>query len=159
MLRSDQLPGFTTRRKLKDRSRPCASECLVRPFPPSITSLSRRIIFTKVRNQSKKDRLDDSTANVENTERKDEKVCRPQPPFRNDLHWALLGGSVRHLTSAQVMISQLMGSSPASGSVLTVHNLEAASDAVSPSLRPLPCSHSVSLSFKNKQTFKNRMFF
>ena len=35
-------------------------------------------------------------------------------------------------TSAQVMISQFVGSSPASGSVLTAWSLEPASDSVSP---------------------------
>ena len=53
------------------------------------------------------------------------------------------GVQVAHLvkpTSAQVMISRLMSSSPASGSVLTAQNLESASDSVSPSLfaPPLP---------------------
>ena len=42
--------------------------------------------------------------------------------------------SVKPLTSAQVMISQFMGSSPASGSVLTAQRREPASDSVSPSL-------------------------
>ena len=37
-------------------------------------------------------------------------------------------------TSAQVMISQFMGLSPAWGSVLTAQSLEPASDSVSPSL-------------------------
>ena len=61
-----------------------------------------------------------------------------------------LGGSVKHLTSAQVMISQLVSSSPVSGCVLTARSLEPASDSVSHSLSlPLPRSHSVSLS-KNK---------
>ena len=40
---------------------------------------------------------------------------------------------VKYLTSAQVMITQFMGSSPASGSVLTAQSLEPASDSVSPS--------------------------
>ena len=40
---------------------------------------------------------------------------------------------VKCLTSAQVMISQLVGSSPVSGSVLTAQSLEPASDSVSPS--------------------------
>lgn len=52
-LRSDQLPGITTRRKSKHRSRPCASEYPVMG-PPSITSLSGRIILTKTRCQSRK---------------------------------------------------------------------------------------------------------
>ena len=42
--------------------------------------------------------------------------------------------SVKHQTSAQVMISQFMGSSPALGSVLTAQSLEPASDSVSPFL-------------------------
>ena len=50
---------------------------------------------------------------------------------------------VRHLTLAQVMISQFMCSSPASGSVLTAQSLEPALDSVS---LPHPCLHSVSLS-------------
>ena len=55
--------------------------------------------------------------------------------------------SVERPTSTRVMISQLMSSSRASGSVLTSQSLEPASDAVSPSLSlPLPCSCSVSLS-------------
>ena len=45
-----------------------------------------------------------------------------------------LGGSVRRLTSAQVMISWFVGSSPLSGSVLTAQSLEPASDSVSPCL-------------------------
>ena len=42
--------------------------------------------------------------------------------------------SVKCLTLAQAIISQLVSSSPASGSVLTAQSLEAASDSVSPSL-------------------------
>ena len=42
--------------------------------------------------------------------------------------------SVRRPTSAQVMISWVMGSSPASGSALTARSLEPASESVSPSL-------------------------
>ena len=42
--------------------------------------------------------------------------------------------SVKRLTSAQVMISPSMSSSPRSGSVLSVQSLEPASDSVSPSL-------------------------
>ena len=40
--------------------------------------------------------------------------------------------SVECPTSAQVMTSQFVGSSPASGSVLTARSLEPASDSVSP---------------------------
>ena len=45
---------------------------------------------------------------------------------------------VKHLTLSQVMISQLVSSGPALGSVLTPQNLEPASDSVSPSLSALP---------------------
>ena len=41
---------------------------------------------------------------------------------------------VKHLASAQVMISQFVSSSPALGFVLTAQNLQAASDSVSSSL-------------------------
>ena len=44
--------------------------------------------------------------------------------------------SLKRLTSAQVMISQFVSSSPASGSVLTAQSLEPALDSVSPSLCP-----------------------
>ena len=63
--------------------------------------------------------------------------------------------SVKLPTSAQVTISQFVGSSPASGSVLTAQSLETASDSVSPSLS-LSLSLSAlpllmfSLSLKNK---------
>ena len=46
--------------------------------------------------------------------------------------------SVKCPTSAQVMISRFVGSSPASGSVLTAQSLEPASDSVSPSLYAPP---------------------
>ena len=52
---------------------------------------------------------------------------------------AWVAQSVERLTSAQVMISQSVGSSPVSGSVLTAQSLEPASDSVSSSLSaPLP---------------------
>ena len=65
--------------------------------------------------------------------------------------------SVKCLTSAQVMISQLLSSSPESGSVLTAQRLEPASDSVSPSLSaPPPLVLALSLSLKNKhQNFFN----
>ena len=44
---------------------------------------------------------------------------------------AWVAQSVKRLILAQVMISQLMGLSPASGSVLTIQSLEPASDSVS----------------------------
>ena len=46
--------------------------------------------------------------------------------------------SFERLTLAQVMISRFVGSSPASGSVLTAQSLEPASDSVSPSLSVPP---------------------
>ena len=53
--------------------------------------------------------------------------------------------SVERPTSAQVMISRFVGSSPASGSVLTAQSLEPASDSVSLSLCASP-AHALSLS-------------
>ena len=54
--------------------------------------------------------------------------------------------TVERLTSAQVMISQFLSSSLASGSVLTAQSLKAASDSGSPSLSlgPSP-AHTLSL--------------
>ena len=53
---------------------------------------------------------------------------------------------VKHPASAQVMISQFVGSSPALGSVLTPWSLEPASDHVTPFLSlPLP-AHALCLS-------------
>ena len=51
---------------------------------------------------------------------------------------AWVAQSVGRLTSAQIMISQSVGLSPASGSVLTAQSLEPASDSVSPSLSAAP---------------------
>ena len=70
-----------------------------------------------------------------------------------------LSQSVGWLTSAQVMISPLVSSSPASGSVPTAQSLEPALDSVSVSVSvslslslsaPRLCSCSVSLPLKNK---------
>ena len=47
---------------------------------------------------------------------------------------AWVAQSVGRPTSAQVVISRSVGSSPASGSVLTAQSLEPVSDSVSPSL-------------------------
>ena len=55
------------------------------------------------------------------------------------------GSVVKHLTSAQVMISQSVILSPASGSVLTTQSLEPASDLCLPLSLPLPHLCSVSL--------------
>ena len=51
---------------------------------------------------------------------------------------AWVAQSVKHLTSAQVMISQFLSSSPTLGSVLTAQSLEIASDSVSPNLSSPP---------------------
>ena len=58
------------------------------------------------------------------------------------------------LTLAQVMISWLVGSSPASGSVLTAQSWSFLQILCLPLPLYLTCSHSVSLSFKNKHTLK-----
>ena len=51
------------------------------------------------------------------------------------LFWgAWVAQSVKGPTSAQVVISHSVSSSPASGSVLTAQSLEPVSDSVSPSL-------------------------
>ena len=64
---------------------------------------------------------------------------------------AWVAQSVKHPTSAQVMISQSMGSSPASGSVLTAQSLEPVSDSVSLSFSDPPLFMlSLSLCLKNK---------
>ena len=64
---------------------------------------------------------------------------------------AWVAPSVKQLTLAQVMISQFVGSSPASGSVLTAQSLEPPSDPVSPSLSAPPPPRALSLlSLKNK---------
>ena len=63
--------------------------------------------------------------------------------------------SVKRPTSAQVMISRFMGSSPTSGSMLTAQSPEPASDSVSPFLSVPPLlALSLFLSLKNKQRLK-----
>ena len=63
--------------------------------------------------------------------------------------------SVKRPTSAQVMISWFVSSSPASGSVLTAQSLEPALDSVSPSLSAPPLlAHAHSLSKVNKHLKK-----
>ena len=54
--------------------------------------------------------------------------------------------SVERPTSAQVMISRFMGSSPASGSVLTAQSLEPVSDSLSQMSLSLTLPHSCSVS-------------
>ena len=70
------------------------------------------------------------------------------------LPWgASVAQSVKCLTLAQVVISRFVGSSPASGSVLTAQSLEPASDSVSLSAPPLL---TLCLSLKNKETLKKK---
>ena len=61
-----------------------------------------------------------------------------QAPIKAESQGRLGAQSVERLTSAQVMISQSVSSSPASGSVLMAQSLEPASDSVSPSLYAPP---------------------
>ena len=63
---------------------------------------------------------------------------------------AWVAQSVKRPTLAQVMISQSVSSSPASGSVLTAQSLEPALDSVSPSLCPSP-TRALSLARMNKR--------
>ena len=51
-----------------------------------------------------------------------------------EVRGAWVAQSVKRPTSAQVMISRSVSSSPVSGSVLTAQSLEPVSDSVSPSL-------------------------
>ena len=60
--------------------------------------------------------------------------------------WVAQSVELERLTSAQVMISRSVSSSPASGSVLMAQSLEPAPDSVSPSLS-LPLLHSCCLFF------------
>ena len=62
--------------------------------------------------------------------------------------------SVERPTSAQVMISQFVGSGPISSSVLAAQSLGPASDSGSP---PLSAPPLLVLALKNKQTLKKEM--
>ena len=74
-----------------------------------------------------------------------------EPGFESDwVEGAWVAQSFKRLTSAQVMISQLVSSSPTFGSVLTAQSLEPALDSMSPSFSaPLPLTLCLFLS-KNK---------
>ena len=85
------------------------------------------------------------------------KLDAAHPPYEGEallLKSQQVGGtwvarSVKRPTSAQVMISRSVSSSPASGSVLTAQSLEPVSDSVSPSLSdPPPFMLCLSLSQK-----------
>ena len=68
-----------------------------------------------------------------------------------EIRGAWVAPSVGRPTSAQVMISQFVGSSPVSGSGLTARSLEPASDSGSPSLSaPPPLVPYLCLSKMNK---------
>ena len=73
-------------------------------------------------------------------------LCGLVIPIKNHLtRDAWVAQSVKRPTSAQVMISGFVSSSPALGSVLTAQSLEPVSDSVSPSLSltlPRSCSDS-----------------
>ena len=70
--------------------------------------------------------------------------------FKKNLSRGRLGGSViKGPTSAQVMISRCMGSSPTLGTVLIAQSLEPASDSVSPSFSA-PALLTLSLSVSQK---------
>ena len=70
---------------------------------------------------------------------------------RRECRGAWVADLVKSPTSAQIMISRYVGSSPTSGSVLTAQSLDPASDSVSPSLSaPTLLCLSVSLFLKNK---------
>ena len=78
-------------------------------------------------------------------------VLGTEATLKNTHRGAWVAQSVKRPTSAQVMISRSVSSSPTSGSVLTARSLEPVSDSVSPSLSlTLPRSRSVSPSHKNK---------
>ena len=72
------------------------------------------------------------------------------PQVRNVFHWGTwVAQSVKRPTSAQVMISPSVSSSPASGSGLMAQSLEPVSDSVSPSVSaPPPFMLCLSLSQK-----------
>ena len=72
--------------------------------------------------------------------------------LKNNFSQGHLGGSmVKHLTSAQVIVSPSMSLSPTMGSVLTAQSLDPASNSVSPSLSAPPLlTLSVCLSLSQK---------
>ena len=74
-------------------------------------------------------------------EQKEENYLNTKQKLRD----AWVAQLVKRPTSAQVMISQFMGSSPMLGSVLTAQSLEPASDSVSPYISPA-CAWYLSLS-------------
>ena len=85
------------------------------------------------------------------------------PWGRNDSKKAWRGAWVAQLvkrpTSAQVMISWFVSSSPASGSVLTAQSLKPDLDSVSPSLSVPPPTHALSLSLSLSLSKINKNIF
>ena len=84
-------------------------------------------------------------------------TCAEQVPStlvaskKTGLRGTWVAQSVRCTTSAQVMISQSVGLSPALGTVLTAYSLEPASVSVSPPLSAPPTlALYLSISFKGK---------
>ena len=70
---------------------------------------------------------------------------------RRQMRGAWAAKLVKHLTSAQFVISWFMSSSPTLGSVLTAQILDPALDSVFPSLStPSPLTHCVSVSQDRK---------
>ena len=94
----------------------------------------------KVKKKKKKENKDKKTSALF-------QVCHLNNRHSRD---ARVAHSVKCPTSAQVMISQFVGSSPVSASVRTAQSLEPASDACLLLSLPLPDLCSVSPSLKNK---------
>ena len=79
------------------------------------------------------------------------------PSLKVSVRGAWVAQSVKRPNSARVMIPWFVGSSPASGSVLTAQSLEPALDSVCVSLSaPLPLVFSLSLCQKRIKTFKKK---
>ena len=83
------------------------------------------------------------------------RLCHPGAPtalvfkINESFRSTWMTQSSEHLTLAQIMISQSVSSSPASGSVLTAWSLEPVSDSVTPPLCPF-LAHALSLSVSQK---------
>ena len=81
-----------------------------------------------------------------------------QKTLKKEFRGAWVAQSVERPTSAQVMISQSVSSSPTSGFVLTAQSLEPALDSVSPSLSAPPplvlCLSLSKINIKNKKSLK-----
>ena len=78
------------------------------------------------------------------------KISQSCPLLETKSWGAWVAQLVKRPTSAQVIISWFVSSSPKPGSVLTAQSLESDPDSVPPSLSAPTHSHSVSVSLKNK---------